>query len=148
MATETLRSNNIGIIGVFLGVISLGMALFHFWYGPLDTHPALEDAVAEKALSIKERVISKIKGDKTTQYAQPKKTYDKDEIFDFVTVGIAFIAIVFAVVSFVKREEKRACIAAALLGIGAITFKFLTIALGAIIFVILVAAVLGSLGLS
>ncbi len=148
MATETVSRNTIGIIGVFLGVISLGMALFHFWYGPLDKQPTLEDAVAEKALSIKERVISKIKGDRTPQYAQTQKTYDKDQIFDFATVGLAFIAIVFAVMSFVKREEKRACIAAALLGVGAITFKFLTLALGAIIFVILVAAVLGSLGLS
>ncbi len=147
MSTKT-ANNNIGIIGVCLGLLSLGMALFHFWYGPLDKHPTLEDAVAEKALSIKERVISKIKGDKTTQYVVPKKSYDKDEIFNFVTVGLAFVTITVAVISFVKREEKRACIAAALLGIGAITFKFLSIALGAIIFVILVAAVLGSLGLS
>jgi len=45
---------------------------------------------------------------------------------DFATVGLAFIAIIFAVISFVKREEKRAYIAGALLGIGAITFNFLT----------------------
>jgi hypothetical protein len=147
MATETVNKNNIGVIGVCLGVLSLGMALFHFWYGPIDKHLTLEDAVAEQALSLKDRVISKIKGDTTTQYA-PKRKFNKDEIFDFVIVGFAFAAIVFAVISFVKREEKRACIAATLLGFGAITFKFLTIALGAIVFVILVAVVLNSVGLS
>ncbi len=147
MKPQVNSGNTIGLIGVFLGVVSLGMALFHFWYGALDRQPSLEDAVAKKALSIKEIVVSKIKGDKEVQYIPAKRTYDKDKIFDFVTVGVAFTAIVLSVVSFVKREDSRASIIAALLGVGAITFNFLTVALGAIVFVILIASVLGALGL-
>lgn len=147
MSKETNNPNKIGIIGTILGLFALGMAIFHFWYGPIDKQPALEDAVAEQALKIKDRVIAKLKGDKSTIYA-PKRKYSKDDIFDFFTLLFGFSAIMLAVVSFIKREDKRACGSAVLLGVGAITFQFLTVALGIIIFVVLVAAVLGSLGLS
>jgi hypothetical protein len=147
MTLEIKRKNTIGIIGVIFGMLALGMALLHFWAGPFDRYPALEEIVADKALSIKERVISKLKGDKTVVMA-PKREYSKDNLVDIATISFGFLAIICAVISFIKREDKRASGSAVFLGIGAIGFQLLTVALGVIVVALLVAAVLSSLGLS
>ncbi|PID77031.1 MAG: hypothetical protein CSB24_03565 [Deltaproteobacteria bacterium] len=121
------------------------MVLFHFWYGPLERHQSLEDNVVEEVLKIKDRISLKIKKDGGS--ADLSRNYNQDQIFDLVAVGAGFSAIICAVILFLKKKEKRACIVSVLLGAGAITFSFLSAALGAILLVILVAAVLGSLGL-
>jgi hypothetical protein len=102
--------------------------------------------VADQAVGIKERVLSKIKGDKTVKMA-PSRKYSIDDIVDIGTIVCGFLAILLSVISFIKREDKRAAGSAVLLGISAIGFQLFTVVLGTIVIVVLVVAVLGSLGL-
>jgi hypothetical protein len=147
MTQQVATKNTIGIIGTSFGLIALAIALFHFWAGPFDKHPSLEEVVADTAVGIKERVFSKIKGDKSVKMSPPKK-YSIDDNVDIVTIACGFFAIMLSAISFIKREDKRASGTAVLLGVGAIAFQLFTVVLGTIVVVILVVAVLGSLGLS
>lgn len=144
---ETSKKNTIGIIGTSLGIIALAMALVHFWAGPFDKHPTLEEVVAEKAVDIKERVFSKLKGDTSVKMA-PSKKYTIDDIVDIATIVCGFLAIVCSVIAFIKREDTRAVGCSIVLGVGTIAFQLFTVVLSTIVVVILVVAVLGSLGLS
>jgi len=147
MSPEKAAKNTIGIIGTSFGLLALAIALIHFWAGPFDIHPSLEEVVADKAVDIKERVLSKLKGDTSVKLA-PARKYSKDDIVDIGTVVCGFLAIMLSVISFIKREDKRAAGSAVILGVGAIGFQLFTVVLGTIVVVVLVIAVLGSLGLS
>ena len=63
------------------------------------------------------------------------------------TIGTAFVAIILAVVSFIRREDLRVGGSAAALGAGAIAFQFLAMALMAIVAVILIGVVLNAIGI-
>ncbi|PIE57135.1 MAG: hypothetical protein CSA34_00535 [Desulfobulbus propionicus] len=143
----TFWKQKIGLLGVLFGLIAFGTALFHYWAGPFATYPSLEETVAQKAVSIRDRVIVKIKGDKAVNMA-PARSYSADDLIDIGTISAGFVAIALAVISFIKREDKRASSCAALLGISTIGFQLINIALGMIFIAIILAAVLGSLGLS
>ena len=137
----------LGWIGIALGSAALILALIHFYAGPFSPQPTLEQAVAEKAVAIKEATIAALKGE-AVEAGQRKTHLDADRITEIAIALLAGLAIILAAIGFAKKESYRIAIGAAGLGAAAIAFQFLTIALGAIIFAILVAAVLGSLGLS
>lgn len=141
------RKPALGWFGIVLGSVSLILALVHFYAGPFSPQPTLEQSVADKAVAIKKATIAALKGEE----AEPKLTkrpFDVDQLIQISIAVLGGLAIILAVIGFAKKESHRVAVGAAGLGIAAIAFQFLTIALGAIIFVILVAAVLGSLGLS
>ncbi len=146
MTSNIKRKSTIGIVGVIFGILSLGLAIFHFEAGPLDRQPALEEVVADKALSIKERIKAKLKGDKHV-VMQPERKYSIDDLVDIATVISGFLAIICGVIAFVRREDKRPVLCSVLLGVGAIGFQLFTVALAVIFFAIVLAAVIGSLGL-
>lgn len=137
----------LGWVGIAFGSIALIVALVHFYAGPFAPQPTLEQAVAEKAVAIKKATIAALKGE-VVEAEKRSTRFNADRIIEIAIAVIAGFAIIFAAISFAKKESYRIAIGAAGLGAAAIAFQFLTIALGAIIFVILVAAILGSLGLS
>jgi hypothetical protein len=140
-----MESSNptISFIGIGVGAIALLLALVHFWAGPFSPQPSLEQAVAEKAVSIKKATMAALKGEE----APPPTTreIDTDEIISISTAVLGGLAIILGVIGFAKKESIRAAGGAAVLGGGAIAFQFAAIALGAIVFAILVAAVLSQL---
>ncbi len=141
------KSNSFGMIGVVLGVIALGMALFHFWSGPISPSPAVEVTIADQACKIKKAVEAKIKGKKYKRAIARTSRFNGDRIVDMATIGTAFLAIILAVISFIRHENIRVCGSAVVLGGGAIAFQFLTVALGVIVFAIIITAVLSQMGL-
>lgn len=141
------QNSTLSFIGIGIGAIALLLALIHFWAGPFAPQPALEQTVAEKAVAIKEATVAALKGEELS-IPKSKPQMDMDKILDIVTAAIGGLAIILGVVGYAKKEPMRISGGAVFLGAGAIAFQFLTFALGAIILVILIAAVLGSLGLS
>ncbi len=144
---ERAYRRKFGIVGVIFGCIAFGTALFHYWAGPFTTAPSPEETVAEKTIRIKDKVVLKIKRDKTVK-TPPERVYLKDDIINITTISLGFIAIVSAIVSFIQREDKRVSFCAALLGAVAIGLQLLNIALGILCLAIIIAAVFGSLGFS
>jgi hypothetical protein len=140
---ETARST-FGLVGVVAGVIALGLALVHFWAGPFNPKPPVEDVVAEKAVKLRDSVVARLKGEQKPVSVQTQ-TFDTDRVVTISTIGAGFLAVVLAVASYIRREEKRVSVSAVALGGGAIALQYFAFAIGAIILAILVAAVLSKL---
>lgn len=132
--------------GMALGAVALLLAVVHFWVGPLSPQPTLEQAVAEKAVSIKEATISALKGEDAKAPVKPS-SMDIDQIVGLATAVLGGMAIILGVFGFAKKEPLRVAGGAAILGGSAIAFQFAVIALGAIVLAILIAAVLSQLGI-
>ena len=147
MSEKKSNTNKFGLPGVAIGIIALGMALFHFWLGPISPPPPMEVTIADHAVKIKKAVEAKIKGEKYKAPPTPSNRFDGDRMFDVATIAAGFLAIILAVVSFIRHESIRVSGSAVALGGGAIAFQFLTVALGVIIFVILIAIVLNQIGI-
>jgi flagellar biosynthesis protein FlhB len=133
-----------GRIGIFFGVIALALTLIHFSVGSFNSQPPLEEVVAEKALKIQSAVKAALKGEKIS-ISHTKRSFDTDKIVSLSTVIFGLTAIVFAVVSYLKREDTRAVVCAAGLGAGVIALQYFAVAIGTIVFAILIVAVLSKL---
>ncbi len=138
------EKSKIGIIGVIIGSIALLLALFHFYAGPFAPQPKLEQTIAEKAVAIRDATVAALKGKEVKEEKWSSK-WDADKIIDVITALLGGIAIIIAVVAFIKNESLRVAGGAAVLGGGAIAFQFLALALGAIIIAIILAAVISQL---
>ena len=76
-----------------------------------------------------------------------KATWDADKITHVVTAVLGGLAFILSILSFAKQEPVPISGGAAALGISAIAFQFIAMYAMALLFVILVAAVLSSIGL-
>ncbi|MEM6999096.1 MAG: hypothetical protein AAF419_04595 [Pseudomonadota bacterium] len=140
------KKSLLGFIGIAIGSVSLLLALFHFYAGPFAPQPTLEDTVAEKAAAIRNATISALKGEEPKKKTM-KFEMDSDKLIQITVSLLGGIAIILGVVGFATKESSRVAGGATVLGIGAIAFQFLTVALGALIVVILIAVVLNQIGI-
>jgi hypothetical protein len=131
-------------VGVVIGVVAFGLALAHFWAGPFSPKPPIEEVVADKAVKIRNAVVAKLKGEEKAAAAHAQ-SFDTDRVVTISTIAASFLAIVLAVVSYIRREDKRISGSAVALGGVALAVQYLVVAIGAIVLAILVAAVLSKL---
>ncbi len=137
------RPRKLALTGVLIGLIALAGAVFHFFGGPIEEPPTIEEYVAGKAASMKEAVAAKVRGEK---YDPPTAAdeYDADEIAEMALVGSGVLAVALGVFGFISREERRSSGAALVLGTAAITFQFIatlvTVIVGFIIFLIIISS--------
>ncbi len=132
-------------IGIGLGSIALLLALVHFWAGPFSP-PTLERAVANKAAEIKEATLAALRGQEAPS-SRSRLPMNADQALNIATAVLGGLAIILGVFGFAKKEPLRVAGGAAVLGGGAIAFQFAVIAVAAIVFAILVAAVLSQIGI-
>lgn len=146
---ETIQSTqtSFGLVGVVVGVVAFGLALAHFWAGPFSPKPLLEEVVAEKAGKIRDAVVAKLNGEEKSAPAQAQ-SFDIDRAVTITTIVASFLAIVLAVVSYIRREDKRVTGSAMALGGMALAVQYLAVAISVIVLAILVAAVLSKLDFS
>jgi uncharacterized membrane protein len=138
--TENKFSN----IGAIVGLLAFAIAVFHFFLGPIEKQPTLEEYVAQKAISIKSAVASKLKGEEVVSVSQDN-AIGPDKIVGYSVVVLGFIAICFGVVGFLKKEEWRHSSVAISLGMSALVFKFAIALAGAIILLACIGALLGGM---
>jgi hypothetical protein len=139
------RKSKISYFGIGIGAIALLLAIVHFWAGPFSPQPSLEQSVAEKAVSIKNATMAALRGEEAPPPSKTIRDIDADRIVSISTAVMGGLAIILGVVGFANRESTRAAGGAAVLGGIAIAYQFAIIAIGAIVFAILVAAVLSQL---
>jgi hypothetical protein len=125
--------------------VALGIAVFHFFFGPIEQRPTLEEYVAEKAISVKSILASKLKGQEETLIAEDKPV-GPDEIVGYSVVVLGFIAICFGVLGVLKREEWRVSSMAIGIGASALLFKFAIAVAGALLLLTLIGAFLSGFG--
>lgn len=136
-----------GLIGISLGGLAMLLALVHFYAGPFSPTPTLEQAVGQKAAAIRKAAVAALKGESVETAPAPPR-FDADRITQLAVAVMGGLAIILAVIGFARHEGRRAVIGAASLGLFAVSFQFLTIALGVLVFAILVAGTLASFGAS
>ena len=88
--------------------------------------------------------MAAIKGEEI-QKESTFRQYDADDIVNIVTVMLGGIAVILGVLAFVKKENVRVAAGAAVLGSIGIALQYFAVALGVIVFAIIVIAVLSQL---
>ena len=141
------ESSKLGFIGIGFGAVALVLAIVHFWAGPFSPQLTLEQTIAKKAVAIKKATLAVLKGKKVEPTIQ-NTPWDLDRTIDVITPLLGSFAVIFGVLSLANKESLRVASGAGILGGLAIAFQFATLALGAIIVVILVAVVLSQIGIS
>ncbi|MEM8817602.1 MAG: hypothetical protein AAGE85_17415 [Pseudomonadota bacterium] len=141
------RSSTFGMLAVVFGFLSFAAIVGHFFAGPIDPPPPIEVSLAEKAADIRDATVAALKGEEyeARDVSRPRTL---DDYLTYAFVALAMLAILMAVIGFIKRESLRPAFVGAALGGLAITFQFLTVLFFALLFVLLVSAVLDQLDFS
>lgn len=141
----TIPKAKYGNAGILLGGIALLLALVHFWAGPFSPQPSLETFVGEKAASIRQATIDALQGKEVAE-VKPARKWDSDRLTQLAVAVLGGLAFILAILSFISHESRRVAGGAAILGVSAITFQFVAMYIMAFLVVMLIVAVLGSLG--
>ncbi|QJQ98855.1 hypothetical protein [Halomonas sp. PGE1] len=134
------RKLKFSTVGLALGALALLVAIAHFWLSAAAPQPAIEDRIADKVVAIRDATVDRLTG---REREAPAPQWDSYRLVVTATSILGSLALVLAVVGFVQKEPKRACVGAAALGGAAVAFPFVVGALGAIIILLAVAAFLG-----
>jgi len=137
--------SKLGLIGIGVGAAALLLALISFWAGPFSPQPTLETTVAEKAASIRHAAIEALKG-KEVKKSYTKSNWDTDKVIDVIIPVTSVLAILLGLFSFITKGPTHIAGGAAALGVSAIAFQFIAMYAMALLVVLLICAVLGSLG--
>jgi hypothetical protein len=123
MIAGRASQERLGVIGTIVGLVALGVAIFHFFLGPIEPPPSLGAVVAEVASDVKEALAAKLQGRENAPERQALD-FGPDRIVDIAVIVLGFIALALGVVGFVKREEWRPSGTAIALGSAAMAFQF------------------------
>jgi hypothetical protein len=139
--------NILGILALCLGILGLALGLAA---GPLADlfAPAprpLDEAVVEFAGKMKDRLIAKTTGKEyvPTSAEHPRTVWINRVGMTSVVLG--FLAIVAAVLGYIRQENRRICYAAASLGAGTIVMWYLFPMLAVLVLLLLLSVVAGAL---
>jgi hypothetical protein len=133
-----------GIPALILGVLALALALIHFYAGPFGPPPSAGKVIAEKEIKMGGAVIGKVKiGETDASRQQPK--LNTDRIVALSTAAAGFLAVVLAVVAYIRREDKRISGSAVALGAAALAFQFLVIALCMVVAALVISSLFSNL---
>ena len=135
------------LIALVLGMLAFTCSVGHFWLGPIEPPPMLEDSIADQAVKIRDKVVAKLRGSDTPSEVH-RKSWGADRVAMATTAGVGSLAILLAVIGFVRHEPNRMAGSAAVLGGTALALQYLVIAVCAIVCAIILAAVLSRLDFS
>lgn len=141
---KTDRPGSFALIALICGMLALTGSVAYFWLGPIEPPSKLEDVIADKAVKIRDKVVAKLKRTKTTTQKQ-EVSRDLDKIAMASIACTSLLAILLSVIGFVRHEPIRMVGSAAVLGSTALALQYLLVAIGAIVFAIIIAGVLAGL---
>jgi len=95
--------------------------------------------VADKVVAIRDATIDRLTG---RTAAPQKRPWDRERLVVAITSFLGGLAVVFAAIGFARREPRRSCVVATALGLAAVAFPYVVGAIGAVIIIIAVGAVL------
>ena len=142
-AHVSLSQSRFGIAGMVLGCLALLVVVFHFWAGPVAPQKTLERSLAETAVNFAKEVV-RVAKDKPAEVK--RRSWNEDDAIRIGGAALAVLAILFAAIGFVRRENYRPGVMAATLGASAIAFQFFTWFALALLGCLLIFAVLSMFG--
>lgn len=134
------RSIKLSTLGLGLGALALLVAIVHFWIVAAAPSPPLEDMIADKVVAIRDATVNRLTG--RVEDPQGDSSWDRERLVIAATSLLGGLAIVLAIFGFVRKEPRRPCIGAAVLGVGAVVFPFVIGALGAVIVLVALGAII------
>lgn len=140
------KGKTLGVLGTVIGLIALGVGLLHMSLGPIEEPAPVESYVADVTVKIKDAISAKLKGE---EYKAPitEKTIDRDQLlYQGVMIG-GFIALALGAIGISLNEEWRPSGVAFVLGGAAITLQLSLAFLGALLIILIIGAIVSSLGL-
>ena len=147
MTENPAKTSKFGMLAVVLGFLSFAAVVGHFFAGPVDPPPPIEVSIAEKAVEIRDATVAALKGEEYEASGRSRpRTLDDYLTYSFM--ALAASAILMAVIGFIKHEAIRPSIAGAALGGLAIAFQVATVLFMALLFAIVLAAVIDKLDFS
>lgn len=133
-----------GYAAIILGLCALTMTVVHFFGGPFAPQQSagvsLGELTAEIAQSAKRSVLGQ------PQPAPATRPWDTDRIVDVAAPVLAVFALALAVFAYVQHEPRRLVVSGIALGSGALLFQFFAWYALALIGVLLIYAMMDSLG--
>ena len=130
--------DTLGIIGTIVGLVALGIAVFHFFLGPIEPPRSFRTVVAEVASDVKDALAAKLEG---REYAQEPEL-GPDRMVDALVIVIGFIALALGVVGLTTRERWRPNGTAIALGSAAIAFQLAIALVAAVVVAIILVHIL------
>lgn len=131
------------LAGLLAGSLATLIAIVHFWAGPIVEPPPLEDVISDKIVATRDATVAKLLGRRAPVRPAPDR-WGPDRLVQVGGATLGGLAIVLAAVGFSRRESRRQSLAALGLGVTGVLFPLL----GAVMVLVAVVAILGSLGLS
>ena len=139
------RSKKFGLAGTLVGFLALATGVVHFFAGPLEEAPPLEDSVAETAVSIKEAIRAKLGGEERPEPPPPEpEGTAPDRVLRLAVIGAGLLAFGLGVLAFVQSEPWRPAVMALALGGAAVAFQFFVFLAVALIAVLLITSVVNA----
>jgi hypothetical protein len=149
MSASAVPSRRFGMIGSIVGLLALIAAVLPHWVVPMVyPSPLIDQVIVDTGHRLKERLIARSKG---VEYRAPQRVRsDADRWNDGLALGavsLGLLAIVFAICSLFFREERLLAGVSAALGSGAIAFELAVVAIGALILIAIIYAIMDHLSL-
>ena len=137
----------IGVIALVLAIIALSVSIF----GPdiaeaIQPSPPIEEKVADLMVRVKDAVIAKLK-DRDAVIFAPVREQDWHTTIPKLAMGLGMLGLIGATVSYTRGESRTFAVSAAGLGVVALAWQAMMISLGAILLIVIIFAILNSLGL-
>ena len=142
--TEVQPSAVLGWGGFLLGAVAFLMAVTLFWAGPFAPQQTAGVTLGELAADVAQSAVRKVAG--REQPAPEPVARNIDDYLEIAVSVIAALAVILGAAALVRHEKKRPAIAAASLGAAAIVFQFFVWYAFALLGVLLIFAVMQSLG--
>jgi hypothetical protein len=148
-ATRSAPSRRLGVIGSIVGLLALIASVLPHWIVPVIYPPPPADKViVDTGHRLKDRLVARVKG--VEYQAPPREKSTGSQLRDASSIGaisLGLLAITLAVFALVYREERMLAAVAAALGTGAIAIEISFLAMGVLVFVVILYVVANIIGL-
>jgi hypothetical protein len=124
--------------GFIIGIIAFVVAVLHFWLGPIEK-VSIEDLAVQKVHKIKQALSNSLSGNGNVHN---DTKIGPDKIVNVAVITIALAGLILGMVGFVKKENIRYCLSSIAISGVTIALHYILAALGAILIVVVIIAVL------
>lgn len=130
------------LLALIFGMLAFFVSVTHAWLGPIDASSASEKTEAREGITIQHSVIAILTGKAKAPNDSGITTWGADKLVATSVAVVSMLALLFAIIGYVRHENLRMVGSAAVLGVLALSFQYLIAAILLIAFVIILCAIL------
>jgi hypothetical protein len=137
----------IGVAALLIAIIGMATSIFGSDISEaIQPSPPIEEKVADLTVRVKDAVIAKLK-DRDAVIAAPVRESDWHTRIPKLAMGLGMLGLIGAAASYTRGESRAYAVSAAGIGVVALAWQAMLISLGAILIIVIIFAVLNSLGI-